>query len=173
MGYPFRYLRVKGAARWLTWGAAGLGAVMAANLVAGSVAVSVRYVAKYTQTLGTDLAARGINPTNTISEAYTPFLTVGDTPIFSSLQVIGGRLALSNKVDHRSAMRYVALSSDEYDQYKADPKYVAEQRFYAILDKQFPLLATYQPAAVGQLTVLRSPASGTPWPTWWKSRTVG
>jgi hypothetical protein len=55
-------------------------------------------------------------------------------------------------------MRYVALSSDEYDQYKADPKYVAEQRFYAILDKQFPLLATYQPAAVGQLTVFEIPS---------------
>ena len=156
--YSFRYLRDKGAARWLTWGAAGLGAVMAANLVTGSVAVSDRYAAKYTQTLGTDLAARGINPTNTISEPYAPFLIVGDTPIFSSFEVIGGRLVLSNKVDHRSAMRYVALSSDMYDLYEADPKYVAEQRFYAILDKQFPLLATYQPAAVGQPTVFEIPS---------------
>jgi hypothetical protein len=156
--YSFRYLRDKGAARWLTWGAAGLGAVMAANLVIGSVAVSARYAAKYTQTLGTDLAARGINPTNTISEPYAPFLIVGDTPIFSSFEVIGGRLVLSNKVDHRSAMRYVALSSDMYDLYEADPKYVAEQRFYAILDKQFPLLATYQPAAVGQPTVFEIPS---------------
>jgi hypothetical protein len=156
--YSFRYLRDKGAARWLTWGAAGLGAVMAANLVTGSVAVSARYAAKYTQTLGTDLAARGINPTNTISEPYAPFLIVGDTPIFSSFEVIGGRLVLSNKVDHRSAMRYVALSSDMYDLYEADPKYVAEQRFYAILDKQFPLLATYQPAAVGQPTVFEIPS---------------
>ena len=156
--YSFRYLRDKGAARWLTWGAAGLGAVMAANLVIGSVAVSARYAAKYTQTLGTDLAARGINPTNTISEPYAPFLIVGDTPIFSSFEVIGGRLVLSNKVVNRSAMRYVALSSNLYDRYEADPRYVAEQRFYAILDKQFPLLTTYQPAAVGQPTVFEIPS---------------
>ena len=155
--YSFRYLLDKGAARWLTWGAAGLGAVMAANLVVGSVAVSVRYVAKYTQTLGPDLAARGINRTNTISEAYTPLLTA-NVPIFSSFEVFGGRLVLSNKVDNRSAMRYVALSSDIYDRYEADPKYVAEQRFYAILGKQFPLLTTYQPVAVGQPTVFEIPS---------------
>ena len=32
-----------------------------------------------------------------------------------------------------------------YDRFKAEPKYVAEQKFYALLDKQYPLLTTYSP----------------------------
>jgi hypothetical protein len=154
--YSFRYLLDKGVARWLTWGAVILGAVMAANLLAESVSVSVRYVAKNTQTMGPELAARGINSTNTIFEGYTPLLPGGAGSVFGQFDVIGGRLLLS-KVHKSSAMRYVALSSDMYDRYEADPKYGVEQRFYAILDEQFPLLTTYRPAPIGRPTVFEIP----------------
>jgi Dolichyl-phosphate-mannose-protein mannosyltransferase len=152
--YSFRYILDKGAARWLRWGAVGLGAVVALNLVAGSVAVSARYVAKDTQTFATDFAARGIDHTNTIFEGYSPLLPGEPQTIFGAFTVIDGRLVLSSQGQNRSGMRYVVLSSSMYHRYKAEPRYVAEQKFYALLDKQFPLLKTYHPAPPGNPTVL-------------------
>ena len=43
--------------------------------------------------------------------------------------------------------RYVVLSSYLYDRWK-EPRYVTEHKFYAMLDKQYPLLATYNPVLV-------------------------
>jgi hypothetical protein len=152
--YSYRYLIDRGAARWLSWSAVGLGAVIVANLVAGSVAVCARYVSKDTRTFATeDFAARRIDDTNTIFEGYTPLLPGAPKLIFDAFEVRGGRLALSNKDTSSPRMRYVVLSSAVYDRFK-EPKYVAEHRFYAILDKQFRLLTTYDPATSGQPTVL-------------------
>jgi|BarGraNGADG00212_1021973.scaffolds.fasta_scaffold05530_4 hypothetical protein len=143
--YSLRYLLDKGAARWLPWGAAGLGALMAANLVAGSVAVDARLVSKDTQTLSTDFAARGVDDANTIFEGYTPLLPGAPKIIFDVFGVRGGRLAPTSQNHNGTGMRYVVVSSSMYDRFKAEPKYVAEQKFYALLDKQYPLLTTYSP----------------------------
>ena len=143
--YTFRYLRDMGTAPWLRWGAVSLGAVMAVNLVVGSVAASVRFVSKDTRTLATkDFAARGIDDTNNISEGYTPSIPGGPLIIFDRFDVKGGRLVISSKDHDRSVRRYVTLSSYLYDRWK-EPRYVTEHRFYAVLDKQYPLLTTYNP----------------------------
>ena len=149
--YSWRYLRDKRAnspgiaARWLPWGALGLAVVMAANLVAGSVAVSARYVAKDTQTFAPRLAARGVSAANTISEGYSPLFPGGYTNIFGAFDVTRGRLVLSHDKNN-SGMRFVVLSSDLFARYMTDPKYRVEQRFYTTMDKQFPLLTSYVPA---------------------------
>lgn len=148
--YSFLYLREKranssaGAARWLPWGAVGLAVVMAANLVAGSVAASATLVAKDTRTFAPRLAARGVTASNTISEGYTP-LFLGAKKIFTAFDVTGGRLVLSSHDKEHSGIRYVVLSSDMYARYLTDPKYGVEQRFYTEMDKQFPLLTSYVP----------------------------
>jgi hypothetical protein len=156
--YSFRYLLDKGAARWLLWGAVGLGIAIAANLVAGSAAVSARYVSKNSQTFTSDFAARGIDATNTLYEGYTPLLPGAFTTVFDRFQVVDGRLVVSSRDPHRSGMRYVVLSSSMYHRYKAEPKYGDEQKFYALLDKQFPLLTTYYPAAQGKPTAFEIPS---------------
>ena len=152
--YSYRYLIDRGAARWLPWSAVGLGAVIAANLVVGSVAVCARYVSVDTRTFATeDFARRGVTETNTIFEGYTPLLPGSPKLIFDAFKVTRGRLVLSNHDHKSSAMRYVALSNMVYDRFK-EPKYVAEHKFYAMLDTQFPLLTTYNPATSGQPTIL-------------------
>jgi hypothetical protein len=156
--YSFRYLLDKGAAPWLRWGAVGLGAVLATNLMAGSVAVSAGYLAKDTRTSAGSFAANGVDDKNTIFEGYTPFLPGGFQSIFTSFEVIDGRLVLSSKDQNRSGLRYVVISSDMYQRYKAEPRYVAEQRFYALLDKQFVLLSTYDPSAHGEPTLFEIPS---------------
>ena len=152
--YSYRYLIDRGAARWLPWSAVGLGAVIAANLVVGSVAVCARYVSVDTRTFATeDFARRGVTETNTIFEGYTPLLPGSPKLIFDAFKVTRGRLVLSNHDHKSSAMRYVALSNMVYDRFK-EPKYVAEHKFYAMLDTQFPLLTTYNPATSGHPTIL-------------------
>ena len=146
--YSFRYLLDKGPAPWLRWGAVVLGAVMAVNLVLGAVAASVRFLSKDTRTFATqDFAARGINETNAISEGYTPQFPGGPIVIFDRFQVKGGRLLISSQDHDRSVRRYVVLSSYLYDRWK-EPRYVTEHKFYAMLDKQYPLLTTYNPVLV-------------------------
>ena len=156
--YSFRYLLDKGATRWLPWGAVGLVAVMAANLVAGSVAVSARFVSKDSQTFAQDFASRGIDAANTIFEGYTPLLPGAFNTIFNRFDVVNGLLVLSSQDHDRSGMRYVVLSSSMYHRYKAEPKYGAQQKFYALLDKQFPMLTTYYPAAQGKPTAFEIPS---------------
>lgn len=55
-----------------------------------------------------------------------------------------------------SGMRYVVLSSDMDDRHEADSKYVAEQRFYSMLDKQFRLQVTYAAAPQAKPTILEA-----------------
>ncbi len=155
--HSFRYLLERGAERWLLWGAVGMGIVAAANFVTGSAAVCAQFLATNTQTLARDLAARGIDHTNTIYEGYTPLFPGEPKAIFNAFQVIGGHLVLSSQFHNKSRLRYVALSSDMYDRYKAEPKYAAEQKFYAMLDKQFPVLTTYHPVST-------KPPVGLTWP---------
>ncbi len=149
--YSFRYLREKraispgGAARWLQWGAVGLAALMAANLVAGSVAASAKYVAKDTQTFAPRLAARGVTTANTISEGYSPLFPGAYNNLFWAFDVTGGRLVLKNHDKKHLGKQYAVLSSDIFARYLADPKYGVEQRFYTTVDKQFPLLTSYVP----------------------------
>jgi len=154
----FRYLLERDAARWLLWGAVGMGIVVAANLVAGSVAMCAQFLATNTQTLARDLAKRGLDDTNTISEGYSPLFPGEPKTIFDAFQVIGGRVVLSSQFHNKSGVRYVVLSSDTYDVYKEDPKDAAAQKFYATVDKQFQLLITYQPVPT------KSPV-GLTWPT--------
>jgi 4-amino-4-deoxy-L-arabinose transferase-like glycosyltransferase len=156
--YSFRYLINRGSARWLVLGAISLGAVAAANLVAGSVAASAQFVMKNTQTLAPDLAARGIDHTNTAFEGYTPLLPGKPNGAFNAFELKGGRLALSSKVHNRPGTRYLVLSSDMYGRFMADPQYVAQRKFYSQVDKQFPLLTTYDAVAIGKPTVFEVPS---------------
>jgi hypothetical protein len=66
--------------------------------------------------------------------------------IFDKFDVVGGPLMLRGAHLANCGMRYVVLSSYMDDRYEADSKCVAEQRFYSMLDKQFPLLVTYAAA---------------------------
>ena len=149
--YSLRYLRDKRAnssgraARWLPLGAVGLAVVMAASLVAGSVAASARYVAKDTQTFAPRLADRGVTAANTVSEGYSPLLPGLYNNIFSMFDVTGGRLVLKSHDKNHAGKQYAVLSSDLFARYMVDPKYGAEQRFYATMDKQYPLLTSYVP----------------------------
>jgi hypothetical protein len=45
-----------------------------------------------------------------------------------------------------------------YHRYIAEPKYGAQQKFYALLDEQFPMLTTYYPAAQGKPTAFEIPS---------------
>lgn len=153
--YSFRYLLDRGAAHWLRWGAVGLGAVMTANLIVGSVAATANYRSPDTRTVATKyFAVRGVDKTNTIFEGYTPLSPGAPGLIFNAFKVINGRLMIRSKDHVRSRIRYVVLSSFIYGRYKADPKYAARQKFYAMLNEQFPLLTTFDPATRGKAIVL-------------------
>ncbi len=154
--YSFTYLRGRGAPRWQLWGAGVLGAVAAVNLIMGSVVVAAGDVSKNTQSLAPVLATRGIDEANTIFEGYTPLLPGSPKFIFDRFEVVGGRLVLAGVHPANSGMRYVVLSSDIDDRYQAEPKYGAEQRFYSLLDKQFPLLVTYTAAPQAKATILEA-----------------
>jgi hypothetical protein len=152
--YSVRYLLDRGAARWLRWGAVGMGAVMTANLLAGSAAATAGYSSQDTRTVATKyFASHGVDKTNTIFEGYTPLVPSGPTMIFDAFKVIDGRLVPS-RGSGSSRIRYVALSSYIYARFKAEPKYAAEQKFYAMVEKQFPLLTTFDPATRGNVSVL-------------------
>lgn len=152
--YSFRYLVNRGAVQWRLRGAIGLGALAAASLFIGSVAVSGQYITKDTQTLRSELAARGIDKTNTVFEGYTPLLPGNSKLVFDSFEFRADQLVLSSKVRSHQGIRYLVLSSDIDDRFNANPKYAAEQRFYRQVEKQFPLLASYDPVPTGTPTVL-------------------
>jgi Dolichyl-phosphate-mannose-protein mannosyltransferase len=144
--YSFRYLADKGSAHWLRWAAAGLGAVMATNLLVGSVATTASYLSPDTRTVGREyFAARGVDKTNTVFEGYTPLLPGAPQQIFPAFTFIKGRLLVKSKGAGSPKIRYVVLSSSMKGRFEVDPKYVAQQKFYAILNTQFPLLTTFDP----------------------------
>ena len=45
-----------------------------------------------------------------------------------------------------------------YGRFMADPRYVAARVFYSQVDKQFPLLTTFDPVAIGKPTVFEVPS---------------
>jgi 4-amino-4-deoxy-L-arabinose transferase-like glycosyltransferase len=152
--YSVRYLLDRGAARWWRWGAFGLGAVMTANLLLGSVAVTAGYRSQDTRTVATKyFAAHGVDESNTIFEGYTPLAPAAPKVIFDAFKVIDGRLVLKSGYDS-SRIRYVALSSLMNGRFKAEPKYADQQKFYAMLEKQYPLVTTFDPATRGNVSVL-------------------
>jgi Dolichyl-phosphate-mannose-protein mannosyltransferase len=153
--YSFRYLLDKGARHWWRWGAVGLGALMAANAVVGSAAATAAYVSQDTRTVGKEyFAVRGVDRTNTVFEGYSPLSPGDPRVVFDAFKVVDGRLVPNTKNHDSSRIRYVALSSDMYARFQADPKYVAQQRFYAMVNEQFPLLTTFEPTGRGTASVL-------------------
>lgn len=142
--YSFQYVRDRGAPTWQRWqrrGVACLGALVAANLMGGSVAVSASYLAQNTQSLAKDLAVRGIDLSSAVVDGYTPLQVGSYQDIFDKFEVLNGRLMLRNG-QTSSATRYVVLSSSVDDRFATDSRYATEQRFYSMLDKQFPLVTT-------------------------------
>lgn len=145
--YSYRYLVERRAAGWLRWGAVGLGTVMVVNLLAGSVATTARFLAPETRTVaGLYFAAHGVDARNTIYEGYTPLTPNKARSIYGAFNVVRGRLEINRNRYPSPDFRYVALSSSMYSRYNADPKYARQQRQYARISKQFPLLATFSPA---------------------------
>ena len=144
--YSFRYLRSKGSARWLQWGAAGLGALMATNFLVGSVATTAGYLSKDTRTVGKEyFAAHGVDKTNSVFEGYTPLLPGAPQQVFQAFTAVDGRLVLRSKGTVGSRIRYVVLSSRIKGRFEADPKYAFQQNFYATVSKAFPLVTTFDP----------------------------
>ncbi|MGI8416542.1 MAG: ArnT family glycosyltransferase [Nakamurella sp.] len=144
--YSSRFLFDRPVAVWVRWMGAAVGALMVANLVIASVAVSAQFVAPNTQNVGQgDFAARGVTPENTISDGYTPLIPGGPMQIFDRFEVLDGRLVVDPSASNRAKMRYVAVSSGMYDRYNAEPKYQDQQRFYRLLSEQFPLVTTLEP----------------------------
>ena len=153
--YSFRYLRERDRARWWRWGATGLGVIASVNLVAGSVAVTAGYLAPDTRTVATTyFDAHRVTRANTIFEGYTPLFPGGQRTIFDQFTVVDGRLTPAHEYRGNTRNTYVALSSDMYGRYANDPKYATEQKFYALVRGQFPLLKTFQPATRGNPTTL-------------------
>jgi hypothetical protein len=156
--YSFHYLIDGGWARWLRWGAVALGAVMATNLVAGSVAATATYLSPDTRTTGNEyFASHGVDRTNTVFEGYTPLLPSHPQLIFSAFKVVDRRLVLNSTGTDSSKIRYVALSGDIKGRFKTDPKYVSERKFYAMVSQQFPLLTTFDPLRRSDTTFLEIP----------------
>lgn len=156
--YSFRFLVERGSAHWVRWGAVGLGAVMAANLLAGSVAATAGYLAQDTRAVGKAyFASHGVDKTNSVSEGYTPLLPGHPHVVFSAFEVIDSRLVLKSSVAGSSGIRYVVLSSDIRGRFEADPSYVSAHSFYSRLSKQFPLLTTFDPLTRSDPTFLEIP----------------
>jgi len=154
--YSFRFLLGRVTGSWWRWGAVGLGALMAGNLVAGSAAATATYSSQDTRSVGkVYFAARNVDETNTVFEGYTPLSPAGGAgTIFDSFKVVHSRLVLNTKKNVTSKIRYVALSSDRYARYLVDPKYVTQQKFYTMLNGQFRLLKTLDPIKRGNASVL-------------------
>jgi len=153
--YSFRYLLDRGAGRWWRGGAVGLGALMALNLALGSAASTATYRSQDTRIVGKEyFAVHGVDETNTVFEGYTPLSPGVPRAIFGAFKVVDGRLVLKSKKPGGSTIRYVALSSDIYARFQADPKYIAQQKFYAMLNEQFPLIKSFDPTSPGKASVL-------------------
>jgi 4-amino-4-deoxy-L-arabinose transferase-like glycosyltransferase len=153
--YSFRYLLDMGTARWLRWGALGLGALMTTNLIVESVAATASYGSQDTRSVGAEyFALRGVVKTNTVFEGYTPLSPGVAKTIFDAFKVIDGRLVLSSTDHHRPRIHYIVVSSFMYGRYTADRKYAAQQKFYTTLNEQFRLLKTFDPVTPGKVSVL-------------------
>ncbi len=141
-----RFLRERPVAGWVRWAGTAVGALMAANLVIASVAVSAQYLAPNTQSVGRgDFAARGVTAQNTLSEGYSPLRPGFSGTVFGQFEVVGGHLMVDPTVPNRANLRYVVVSSDMYDRYNGEPRYERQQQFYRLLSEQFPLVTTLQP----------------------------
>lgn len=144
--YSTKFLRDRPVPMWMRWAGVAVAALMVANLVLASVAVSAQFLAPNTQSVGRGVfAARGATAKNTISEGYSPFLPGASENLFDKFDVIDGRLMVGPAAPNRAGMRYVAVSSDMYDRYNGEPKYEDQQEFYRLLSEQFPLVTTLQP----------------------------
>ncbi|MDQ6658865.1 MAG: glycosyltransferase family 39 protein [Actinomycetota bacterium] len=144
--YTARFIRQRPVAVWVRWTGAAVCALLVANLVLASVAVSVQLVAPNTQSEGRDdFASLGVTAKNTISDGYTPFVPGGYREIFDRFAVVDGRLVVNPAVPDRAKMRYVAVSSAMYDRFDGEPKYQYQQLVYTLLSKQFPLVTTLRP----------------------------
>lgn len=154
--YSYQYLLDTKASRWLRWGAVALGALMAANLVAGSAAATARYRTQDTRAVATKyFASKGVIKARTVYEGYTPLAPRSAGSFFGAFKVVkGDRMVLNRDNYDRKKIRYVAVSSYMYARYQAEPRYAVKQRIYSRLDEQFPTLATFTPAKRGSATVL-------------------
>lgn len=157
--YSGRFLLERPVAVWARWMSAAVGALMLANLVSASVAVSAQFVAPNTQSVGQgNFAALGVTSENTISDGYTPFTAGGSAHIFDRFDVLDGRLVVDPAAPNRAKMRYVAVSSNMYDRYNGEPKYKDQQRFYRLLSEQFPLVTTLEPVPAPDPSVFATAA---------------
>ncbi len=152
--YSVKFLLERDVANWLRWVVAAVSAVMVANLVVASAAVSAQFLAPNTQSVGQgDFAARGVSTANTIYEGYTPLYPGGPRTVFGEFTVVNGRLLVNPREGDRAAMRYVTISSNMYDRYNGQPKYLEQQRFYRLLAQQYPLVTTLDPVPTPVPTV--------------------
>lgn len=141
--FSLEYARARWRGHWPAWTALGVGMIVGANLVLGSVAVVARLRAPDTRaTSEPGLSTRGVNAANTAFEGYTPFQPGGPKFIFDDFDAIDGRLVPVDRAGSDD-IRYVVISSDMYDRFTAEPRYAAAQAFYARLDDQYQLVATF------------------------------
>lgn len=155
--YSGKFLLERPVAPLIRWAGTAVGALMVANLVASSIAVSAQFLAPNTQSVGQqDFAARGVTTENTISEGYTPFFAGVTTSIFDQFVVSDGRLMVAPTVHNQAEKQYVAISSDSDDRYLGEVKYREQQQFYRLLNEQFPLVTTLKPVPGPDASLLAS-----------------
>ena len=154
--YSFRYILDKGAARWLRWGAVGLGAVVALNLVAGSVAVSATYRSRRTPDLCDRLRCARHRSHHTVFEGYSPLLPGEPQTIFGAFTVIDGRLVLSSQGQNRSGMRYVVLSSGMYAPIPSRTQVCRATEVLRHAERAVPLSRPSDPTSPGKALSWRS-----------------
>lgn len=115
--------------------------VTTANLVATSVATSAVLLAPDTRAIAIDnFAQRGITPSNSVYEGYTPASPNFPHTIFDQFEQSATGLIPPEGID------YAVLSSDIYSRYQEDSRYLEEQQFYQLLDVQFELVEVYSPS---------------------------
>lgn len=118
----------------------GISVIATANLIADSVAISANLTVTDTRKAAAeDFIQRGITPNNSVYEGYTPAASDYPTRVFNDFTEQNGKL-----VPEEATTQYVVLSSSMYGRYANNPKYAEQQRFYALLEDQYPLVVEYQ-----------------------------
>lgn len=135
--WAYRWLgQVRPAWRWRRPVAGAVVGVVLLNLLAGSVAATVRLRAPDTRVaLMDEVAEIGATRANSVFDGYTPLTPDSRYRLEEQLALVDGEL-----VPVSDSVEFAVLSSCNYSRYYTSPKYEDERALYAAIREQYNLL---------------------------------
>jgi len=121
--------------RWRKPVMVSVAVVIGANLLVGSLALVVAFLAPDTRIVSAErLSEKGMTASNTVFEGYSTFIPGSPKTIFGDFKTVDGRLVAADP-----SRKFVLTSSCMNDRYFQNTKYSEQRHFYDQIDSQFDL----------------------------------